>query len=215
MTWTFSTEFERKGSRKIKRAIEEEFDSGGGFSTEKVGLLRTKLRYLPVMMWTAMTGCLGHSAERIVERKNLDHPIFKEIFYRPLHEGENWQKKDEETYNWLFSKLPTNLKLVRCIHGDAHIAWPMWVFDIERVKGEVDFLATKPFLTTSNEYDKKIGDKFGSLFSVGMPKGGEYVTLHGDEAINMITKHFGKLFDHNINVYKKFNTNFWFTIYYS
>jgi len=215
MTLIISEVFNRKGSRKIKKAIEEEFDWGGGFDLEEVGLLRTKLRYLPVIMWTAMTGCFGHSAKAIVEWKNLRHPIFEDPLYKPIREGTNWQKEDERTYNWLISRLPVNVKVVRCIHGDKHVAWPMRVFDIKEVMDEVHFLTIKPFLNVDDEYDMQIIEKFGKFIDITMIRDGKIVKIGGAEGINMTAQSFGELLNHNIDVYKKYGMDFWFTIYYS
>lgn len=215
MTWVIYEVFNRIGSRNIKKAIEKESDWGGGFSEEDLGLLRTKLRYLPVIMWTAMTGCFGYSAKAILERRNLKHPIFAESFYKPIREGEDWQREDEETYNWLIARIPVNLKIVKCIHGNGHIAWPMQVFGIKEVMDEINFLMTKPFLSMNDEYDKQIEEKFGKLIGAVMYKEGKIVNIEGTKSINMAAEYVGKILNHNINVYKKYNIDFWFTIYYS
>jgi len=211
--WHFKPFFGRGGSNKIKDMIMNEYDSGE-VDEEIVGLLRNKLRYLPPLMWISMASDFGYPVEKIISQGDLRQPIHSNLHYESISESEDWQAEDEKTYKWLISKLPIKLKVVRCIHNNKHIAWPMCVFDIKEVKDEVENLVNKPFLTMDNEYDKQIEKKLGHLFSVVVPKENEFVTLPGAEAINVVTKDLGKCLKHNIDVFKKHDLDFWFIIYF-
>mgnify|MGYP001056358426 CR=1 FL=1 len=97
--------------------------------------------------------------------------------------------------------------------SERHVAWPMSVLDIDEVKGEVDFLLNKPFLTMDNEYDQEIRKKFG-LMSTNVFEGGQPKTVRGVKAINEIAKGFGLMFNQNIRICKKYNVKIWFTFHY-
>jgi hypothetical protein len=70
-------------------------------------------------------------------------------------------------------------------------------------------------LNVDDEYDMQIIEKFGKFIDITMIRDGKIVKIGGAEGINITAQSFGELLNHNIDVYKKYGMDFWFTIYYS
>jgi len=190
------------------------------FWEDEIGLLRFKLKYLPMIMRTAMCPMdveVNSLEDAIMVLKGWKVPRpfgfygLYDLFEFPkpnnLHEIlSRWVKEDAENLDKLISMLPVKLKLITHIveEVEKHLAWPASVLELEEVRNEIDFLLSKPFLTMDNDYDKWI---VKSVF---------LKTAEKSKEINTTVKRVGKSFDRIAQVYRKHKGQgaiFWFTFF--
>ncbi|MBO3842538.1 MAG: hypothetical protein FGF48_09030 [Candidatus Brockarchaeota archaeon] len=219
--WYTHTYFNKKVPEKVRRSIRDELhERGVVFFDEDPGLLRHKLRYLPMILRTAMYAWANvRSLETMIRRVKkigVEDPSRNHEFYffgfDPFKLGEEkarelctkWIREDEEYFDKLIAKLPVKLKLVTA-WGEGgvrrQLAWPTCTLKVEEVTEEIDFLSSKPFLAMDNDYDKWIVE-YGGYWE-GKEK--------GPEKINSRAKLCGKNFKTIVDVYKKHGVEFWFT----
>jgi hypothetical protein len=212
-------ELKEMPSFKLRRKIENDLGHITIFDNEP-GLLRFKLKYLPMILRTSMD-CVDIGKVKSLEDmlrflKNVEEESYS-VYKRCLRNREThnllekWIQEDADSMDWLVAKLSIKPRLVERIMtkkggGVKHLAWPVCVLELEEVRREVDFLLNEPFLTMDNEYDKWIVGKIYTYASIENEKSKA-------EDINAIAKGIGKIFNKISEAGKKYG-NFWFTFFF-
>jgi len=214
--------FDKEIPKEVEKGIQDELRAKAViFNDEDPGLLRHKLKYLPVILRTTMydVGIWTTSLEvavKKVKKIGVADPTRNHEFYlfgfNSFKLGEEkarelckkWIREDESRFDELVAKLPVKLRLANT-YGEGgegrHLAWPACTLELEEVRKEIDFLLNKPFLTMDNDYDMWIVEYGG--YREAKEK--------GPEAINSNARVCGENFQAIFDVYKKYLVNFWFT----
>jgi len=216
-------ELKEMPSFKLRRRIENDLGHITIFDNEP-GLLRFKLKYLPMILRTSMD-CVDIGKVKSLEDmlrflKNVEKESLLEsysIYRKCLRDNEaynllkKWMREDADSMDRLIAKLSIEPRLVERIMtkkggGVKHLAWPVCVLELEEVRKEVDFLLNEPFLTMDNEYDRWIVGKTYTYVPIENEK-------NKSEDINAIAKGIGKIFNRISEAGKK-HGNFWFTFFF-
>jgi len=194
-----------------KKIKEKEGEVHVEFDNHDIALLRTKLKYLPVIMASGVYGPVDSASFRGQVLHRFFAGPWDMIWMEP---------EDSATYEHLMSRIRERLKVINARTyrevkywehlSEVHGAWPVTVLELPEVGVEIDFLLTKPFLTFEDSRDKEVEKSFGKWIAGLGPldmKGG-YSSY--DEAINDVGRRLGRLFGNLRDLYKKYNVSFWF-----